>query len=62
MRLKQQLVHYVFVVIFKSDADVGTDEVYHALISKTTLQMMKPRIIGQLNLDDDAMDIVVGGS
>ncbi|KAF8535100.1 hypothetical protein BDD12DRAFT_808837 [Trichophaea hybrida] len=62
MRLKEQLVLNAFGVIPKAVTDVDADEVYDALIGKITPQMLKSRIIGQSNLDDEAMDIDVDGS
>ncbi|KAF8541877.1 hypothetical protein BDD12DRAFT_877597 [Trichophaea hybrida] len=62
MRLKQQLVLYAFGVISKAGTDVDADEVYNALIGKITLQMLKSGIIGQSNLNDDAMDADADGS
>ncbi|KAF8537267.1 hypothetical protein BDD12DRAFT_888148 [Trichophaea hybrida] len=61
MRLTQQLVLYVFGVISKASADVDADEVYDALIGKITLHMLKSRIIGQSNLDDDVIDVDADG-
>ena len=62
LRLKQQLVLYIFGVISKAGTDVDVDEVYDTLISKISPAILKSRIIGQSNFDDDAMDIDTDGS
>ncbi|KAF8544229.1 hypothetical protein BDD12DRAFT_873295 [Trichophaea hybrida] len=62
MSLKQQPVHYSFGVIPKASADGDADEVYEALIGIITLRMLKSRLIGLSNIDDDAMNVDANGS
>jgi hypothetical protein len=62
MRLKQQPVLYAFGVVSKAGAEMDADEVYDVLIGKITPQMLKSRIVGQSNLNDDAMNVDVDGS